>query len=69
MGRLWPHLTMWNIILKGRRKINKGCKVQGNGQMKINWAITNYRKPKSYIRNNPYTAWQNREQYLSSPVM
>lgn len=44
MGRLWPDLTMWNITLKGRRKINKGYKVQGNGQVKINWAITNYRK-------------------------
>lgn len=65
MGRLWPHLTMWNITLKGRRKINKGCKVQGNGQMKINWAITNYRKTqKLYKKQSVYCLAKQNNIYL-----
>lgn len=44
MDRFLQDLTMSDIILKEGRKISKGCKVQGNEQMKINQAITMYRK-------------------------
>lgn len=50
MDSLQPDLTLWNIILTERRKISKGCKVQGNGQMKINQAITNYRKTQKFYK-------------------
>lgn len=45
-----PDLAMCNIILKERRKISKGYKVQGNAQMEINKAITNYRKTQKFYK-------------------
>ena len=54
--------------LKERRKNTKGYKAQGNGQMGADQAVTNYRKTKSYLKNNQHSAWQ-REQYLFSPVI
>lgn len=44
MDRFLQDLTMSDFILKEGRKISKGCKVQGNEQMKINQTITMYRK-------------------------